>query len=149
MSKSASIFVAVFAAVVVFLGESAWAQKEKISQLVPDSKIIHEDGNEFEVLTSQNTAIEIEFNKDGTLDEAEGKSAINGDVFNPGNGLVSLKDAASQLTSAGKTLTGEWSFEQNIRNEWVYEFEGRENNNKMKYISDAKTGKMTKERRDW
>ena len=39
-----------------------WASKDKLPALIPGSKVVTEDGNEFEVMTAKNTAIEVEFN---------------------------------------------------------------------------------------
>ncbi len=122
--------------------------KETAMKLVPESKITKEDGNEFDLMTAKQTVIEVELNKDGTLDEASGNAALAGDVFVPGNGLMSLGDAVSALQKAGKTPAGDWSIEKSFLNDWIYEFEGTENGKAMEYAVSAKDGKLVKDRRD-
>jgi uncharacterized membrane protein YkoI len=122
--------------------------KETAMKLVPESKITKEDGNEFDLMTAKQTVIEVELNKDGTLDEASGNAALTGDVFVPGNGLMSLSDAIAALQKAGKTPAGDWSIEKSFMNDWIYEFEGTENGKAMEYAVSAKDGKLVKDRRD-
>ncbi len=131
------------------LSSNVWASKEKIAQLVPNSKVVSEEENEFEVLTPQNTAIEIEFNSEGALEEASGDAAQTGDVFTPGEGRVPLAGAVDSLKKAGKTITGEWEFDKSLASGWVYEFEGTEDGKKMEYTVNASDGKIIRERKDW
>lgn len=91
-------------------------------------------------------AMEIEYDKNGKIEEAEGK--ILEDKFEPGEGRLSLKDAVEALKKAGKTPTGKWEFDKSFLNGWYYEFEGFDNNQKMEYTIDAKTGKLQKEKID-
>ncbi len=43
---------------------------------------------------------------------------------------------------------GKWEFDHSFLNGWYYEFEGLENNVKMEYYLDAKSGKLVKEKVD-
>lgn len=150
MKKTALVF-----AITAFVAFAAQAQKvtdaklkEKLPSLVPESKVLEQDGREFEVMTKQNTKMEIEFDRKGALAEASGDAATAGDVFAPGQGFISLADAVAALTAAGKTPSGDWSFDKSMAKGWIYEFEGTEEGKKMEYAVDAKSGKLVKSNRD-
>lgn len=121
--------------------------KENALKYVKEGKVVHEKANEVKVQTKAGTVVEVEFKNDGTLEEASGK-ALDQDVFEPGNGMISLKDARDSLKKAGKTPVGEWSFENSLTKGWNYEFEGFEDGKKMDYIVDAKNGKLIESRID-
>ena len=84
------------------------------------------------------TQIELVFDDKGVLEEAYGKAAGKGDNFVPGQKMLPLDEIVKKL--AGKTLQGEWIFEQNANGDWVYDIEGRENNKDVDYIINAETG---------
>lgn len=122
--------------------------KDSLQKMIPDSKVIQQDGAEYEVMTPKQTVVEIEFNRDGSIDEASGDAAQAGDVFNPGEGMITLADAVAALSKAGKTPSGDWSYEKSLTKGWIYEFEGTENGKKMEYAVSAKDGKIVKDNRD-
>lgn len=121
--------------------------KENALKYVKEGKVVHEKDNEVKVQTKAGTIVEVEFKNDGTLEEASGK-ALDQDIFEPGNGLISLKDAREALKKAGKTPVGEWSFDNSLTKGWNYEFEGFENGSKIDYVVDAKNGKLLESRID-
>lgn len=121
---------------------------ESANKMVPESKLILQDGSELSLQTPKGTLVEVEFNNDGSIDEASGNSATHGDVFLPPGNLMNLNDAITALQKAGKSPTGDWTFEKSIIHGWVYEFEGSENGKMMEYLLDAKSGKLLKSRRD-
>ena len=123
--------------------------EKQLSTLVPGARIIKQKGDEFDVVTSKETVMEIEFHRDGTLDEASGKAAFGGDTLNPGEGLLSLAEAVAALRKSGKTPTGEWSLERSWINGWTYEFEGVEEDREMEYVINAKDGKLIRSKRDF
>ena len=88
--------------------------------------------------------MEIEYTMTGEFKEASGDAVLAGDVLEIGGGLLSLKAATDVMKNAGKTISGDWSLEKSFVHGWVYEFEGFENNAKMDYLVDAKTGKLIK-----
>lgn len=108
---------------------------------VPNGKVEVQEKDEVKVKTTQGTFIEIEFNRDGTLDEASGDLASK-DNFNPGNNLLPLNDAVAAMEKADKKVEGEWSFDKGFMKDWEYEFEGVENGKKYEYVLNAKTGKL-------
>lgn len=116
-------------------------------KLVPGGTVEHTKGDEATVKTTAGTFIEIEFNRDGSLDEASGDMATKDNIV-PGNGLLSLKDAVSSLEKNGKKAEGEWSLDKDFMREWEYEFEGFENNQKFEYVINAKTGEFLKSEKD-
>lgn len=122
--------------------------KESLTKLVPESKVVKQDGDEYEVVTPKNTIVEVEFKRDGSVDEASGDAALAGDVFVPGNGMIALSDAVEALKKSGKSASGDWSYKKSFKNGWVYEFEGLENGKEMEYQISAKDGSLVKDRRD-
>ena len=122
--------------------------KTVAQKMVNGAKVVKEDGKEFDLQTERGTIVEVELNADGTVDEASGNSALGGDAFAPGGGLLSLNQAAEALKKAGKTASGDWSFDKSMRHGWVYEFEGIENGKSMEYGVSAKDGTLVKDRRD-
>lgn len=117
------------------------------TKLVPRGTVQQVDRDEVTVKTAAGTILEIEFNRDGSLDEASGDMATK-DNFVPGNGLLELKDAVAALEKNGKKAEGEWSLDKDFMREWEYEFEGYENNQKYEYVINAKTGALLKSKRD-
>lgn len=116
-------------------------------KLVPGGSVEQTERDEVTVKTAAGTLIEIEFNRDGSLDEVSGDMATK-DNFVPGNGLLSLKDAVAALEKNGKKAEGEWSLDKDFMREWEYEFEGFENNQKFEYVINAKTGELLKSKKD-
>ena len=108
---------------------------------VPGGKVVQEKAEEVKIQTPAGTIVEVEFDRAGKFEEASGDSVEN-DVFVPGEGLLSLKDAVDSLKKAGKTPVGDWSLDSSLIRGWHYEFEGFENGKKMDYVLDAKTGKL-------
>lgn len=128
--------------------DSAKPAPEKLESMVPASKVLKTDGNEFDLLTPKNTVVEIELNRDGSLDEASGDFAQGGDVFIPSDGHLTLANAVAALKAAGKTPSGDWSYEKSFLHGWVYKFEGSENGKTMKYLVNAENGRLVGDRRD-
>lgn len=131
-------------AVLVFtsFAHASGFDKEALA-LVPGGKILSTEENEFVVQTKNNSLVEVEFNNDGSLDEASGKKARQ-DVFVPKDGLLSLAAATEAMSKAGKSIDGEWSLEKGFMKDWEYEFEGVEAEKRVEYSMNAKTGEITK-----
>lgn len=127
---------------------AAKSNKETAAQYVPGSTFVKEDGSDYDFKTSKNTIVEVELNRDGTVDEASGDLAHQGDVFVPGNNHLSLEAAVAALQKAGKNPSGDWSYEKSVINGWVYEFEGNENGTKMEYVISATDGRLLKDKKD-
>ncbi len=135
-------------AILLWLGPSAWAAKEHLSKVAPGAKVVKEDGDTYEVMTPKNTIVEVEFNSDGTIDEASGTAADAGDMLTPGQGLIPLNAAVDALKKSGKKVAGEWSLEKSFTNGWVYEFQGVEGNKRMDYVVSATDGRLIKSDKD-
>ena len=112
---------------------------------VPEGTLVKEKVDELKVKTKAGTTIEIEFTSDGSFKEASGDAAVSGDIFIPGMKLLSLKEASDALVKLGKLPSGEWNLEKGFLSDWTYEFEGKDNDRKMEYKLDAKTGQLLKE----
>lgn len=114
---------------------------------IPGGEIVQEKAKEVKVKTPQGTIVEIEFNRDGTFEEASGKN-IEKDAFVPEDGLISLSEAISTLKKEGKAPAGDWELEKSFIRGWHYKFEGYEKNQKYDYVVDAKTGKLLESKLD-
>ncbi len=127
----------------ILLSPLAWS-KANPAALVPGGKISEQTKAEIHITTAAGTVIDIELDMDGELEEASGNAAEKGDIFEPGDKLVSLKVAVEQLKKAGKTLQGEWTFEETDEHGWVYDIEGVEKKAPVDYIVSAESGKLLK-----
>ncbi len=121
---------------------------DTLKAVVPGGTVLRQDKNEYDVETPQKTIVEVEMEKDGSIDEASGDASSNGDVFVPGDGRISLTEAIEALKKAGKAPAGDWSFEKKLLSGWIYEFDGIENNQRMEYEVSAKDGKILSEKKD-
>ncbi|WP_413558346.1 PepSY domain-containing protein [Bdellovibrio sp. HCB209] len=122
--------------------------RESLLKIVPEAKVVRQDGHEYKLTTVKQTLMEVEFNRDGSIDDASGDAAAAGDVFVPGNGMLTLAQALESLNKAGKTPSGDWSYKKSFMHGWVYELEGFENGKKMEYLISAKDGALVKEKKD-
>ncbi|WP_413584547.1 PepSY domain-containing protein [Bdellovibrio sp. HCB274] len=122
--------------------------RESLTKIVPAGNIVKQDGHEYKLTTAKNTLMEVEFNRDGTIDEASGDAAGAGDVLVPGEGRKTLEEVIKSLSVAGKKASGDWSFKKSYMHGWVYEVEGFEEGKKMEYLVSAKDGSLIKEKKD-
>lgn len=128
------IFILVFS-------QMAWAGLDPL-KLVPGGKVKSKTSFEIKVTTPQNTEVELGIDQEGELEEASGVAAEKGDVFVPGEKRLPLSDIVASLKKAGKTLQGEWIFEQNDEGDWLYDLEGTENKKNVDFIVNAESGKL-------
>ncbi|WP_413574889.1 hypothetical protein ACLVWU_11645 [Bdellovibrio sp. HCB290] len=122
--------------------------RESLTKIVPAGNIVRQDGHEYKLTTSKNTLMEVEFNRDGSIDEASGDAAGAGDVLVPGEGRKTLEEVVKSLNVAGKKPSGDWSFKKSFIHGWIYEVEGFEGGKKMEYLVSAKDGSLIKEKQD-
>ncbi|MCM2348720.1 MAG: hypothetical protein NDI69_01785 [Bacteriovoracaceae bacterium] len=120
---------------------------QKGVEYVPKGMVVENKTDEVKIKTANGGIVEVEFTRDGELDEASGDSVIH-DEFVPGQGLLSLKEAVQQLQENGKNPSGDWSLKNSFIKGWHYEFEGIEAGKSMDYVLDAKTGKLLESKRD-
>lgn len=126
--------------------------KDKVVNYVSGAKVVEAHGDEYALQTPKGTKVEVELNRDGSIDEASGKAAVSGDVFTPsaieGKEMISLEKATESLKRSGKMPTGEWQFEKSWRHGYVYEFEGKEDGKDHEYSVRATDGKIVRDSRD-
>lgn len=115
-----------------------------IPTMVPKGKVDSKGWREYKVKTEAGTKVEVEFDRKGELAEASGDHLNKGDMFEPGQGLISLSTAAQAVTKAGNILKDEWEFSNDSKYGWVYSFEGERKGNSMDYMVDAKSGAIVK-----
>lgn len=135
----------IFALLTASLSSYAGLSDEAL-KLIPGGKVVAEKKEEVKIQTPEGSIVEVEYER-GKFEEASGDNAEK-DVLVPGEGLLSLKDAVASLKKSGKTPVGDWSLDKSFIKGWHYEFEGFENNQKMDYIVDAKTGKLLESKID-
>lgn len=120
------------------------ATEELVKSMVPKGEISQKIGKDFSVKTPAGTKVTVEFDRDGELDEASGLNLGKGDVFEPGDGLISLSSAAQVAQKQGHQIRGEWRLERDSKYGWVYELEGRRDEESMDYVIDAKRAQLIK-----
>jgi hypothetical protein len=135
------MFRTIFFTLFTLFSLSALAEVDAL-KLVPGGKIKIKNSFEIKVTTVQNTEVDLGIDQDGNLEEASGLSAEKGDVFEPGEKRLSLKEVVAILKKSGKALQGEWIFEQSDDGDWLYDVEGIENKKNVDYIINAENGKL-------
>jgi len=126
----------------VFFVLTSSAAPLDIKKLVPGGTEVSRSHGEIKVKTAAGTIIELGVDADGELEEASGSAAEKGDVFEPGEGQLTLAKATQALKKSGKTAQGEWTFEENESGDWIYDFEGTENKKAVDWIIHATNGKL-------
>lgn len=137
-----SAFLLVFSA-------QSFAQDLKASALkyVPGGAVVELKKDEVKVKTPAGSLVEIEFNRNGELDEASG-DAIESDVFIPGNDYKNLSEISKTLKDQGYQLSGDWSYESSFMKPWHYEVDAFKDGQSYEVEIDAKTGKILKSKID-
>lgn len=115
--------------------------KENALKMVPGGQVVSESTREYKIQTKNQSIVEIEFETDGSFEEASGND-IEKDVLVMDQGVMGLQDAVKAVKKAGKTPVGEWTLDKSFLHGWYYEFDGVENGKKMEYVLDAKSGKL-------
>jgi uncharacterized membrane protein YkoI len=137
-------YLVVAALMIVPLYGLSRATEEIVKSMVPHGEISRKIGKDYSVKTQSGTKVMIEFDHAGNLDEASGLNLGTGDIFEPGNGLITLGSAAQLLKGAGHNVKGEWRLEHDPKYKWIYELESLTNDEKNDFLVDAKSGKLIK-----
>ncbi|HXH76144.1 MAG TPA: PepSY domain-containing protein [Bacteriovoracaceae bacterium] len=116
--------------------------ESKALTMVPKGRIVLINFREVTLKTESGTKVELEFERQGTLQEASGLNLNRGDEFEPGQGLMSLSSVAQKVTKAGHPIKGEWKLEKDDQYGWVYELAEDKDDQKVYHIVNAKTGKL-------
>jgi hypothetical protein len=122
------------------VGSSTRVTDETVVTMVPGSKIDIKNWRDYVLKTHAGTKVKIEFDYLGEMKEASGANLNRGDIFEPGQGLISLSSAAHNLKKIGKTLKGDWVLEHDQKLGWIYEIQGELDGGPVDYAIDAKTG---------
>lgn len=118
--------------------------EDKALTMVPKGQIFQNNFREVVVRTTTGTKIKLEFDRNGTLQEASGLNLNRGDEFEPGIGLITLSTAAHKVVKSGHKVRGDWNLEKDFQWGWVYELIEEEHDRKIFHIVNAKTGKLLK-----
>jgi hypothetical protein len=138
MNRSLVVF---FLMVVPLYGLSK-ATEELVKSMVPGGKVSTHIGSDFSVRTLAGTKVIIEFSRKGIFDEASGLNLGSGDIFEPGNGLISLGSAAQSVEKQGHKVKGKWRLENDHDLGWIYELENSPDRETMEYVVDAKSAQL-------
>ena len=137
----------IFTVLIISIVMKSYAANHQALKFVPGGEIVQEKLREVKVKTPKGTIVEIEFNGDGSFEEASGDN-LEKDIFVPETGLVTLENAVESLKKEGKSPVGDWELDHSFLSGWGYKFEGYENGQKFDYYVDAKTGKLVKSKLD-
>lgn len=134
----------VFFLLVVPLYGLSKATEELVKSMVPGGKVSTHIGSDYSIRTEAGTKVTVEFSRKGELDEASGLNLGSGDIFEPGDGLISLGSAAQVVEKQGHKVKGEWRLERDSEMGWIYELEGSHEHENMDYVVDAKRAQLIK-----
>lgn len=118
------------------------ATEELVKSMVPHGEVSKSFAKEFTVKTPAGTKITVEFDRAGKFDEASGLNLGKGDVFEPGDGLLTLGTVAKKLNEKGHFIVGEWRIEKDSKLGWIYELSGLQNEENINYVVDARTAQL-------
>ncbi len=136
--------VMVFFLLLVPLYSLSKATEELVKSMVPGGKVSTHIGSDFSVRTQAGTKVVVEFSRQGDLDEASGLNLGSGDIFEPGNGLISLGSAAQVVHKRGHKVKGQWRLERDNKLDWIYELEGSNDGDDLDYLVDARKAQLIK-----
>ncbi len=136
--------VVVFFLLLVPLYSLSKATEELVKSMVPGGKVSTHIGSDFSVRTQAGTKVVIEFSRQGDLDEASGLNLGSGDIFEPGNSLISLGSAAQVVQKLGQKVKGQWRLERDLERGWIYELSGTHEQEDFDYLVDAKKAQLIK-----
>ena len=137
-------YLVVAALMIVPLYGLSRATEEIVKSMVPHGEISRKIGKDYSVKTQTGTKMMVEFDREGNLDEASGLNLGAGDIFEPGNGLITLGSAAQIIKKRGKDVKGEWHLENDPRLGWIYGLHGMKEEDNVEYIVDANKGQLIK-----
>lgn len=116
-------------------------KNEDVVKFVPGGTVVHSKKDEVKVQTAKGSIVELEFKRNGSLDEASG-DMIEQDVFIPGEGNLELEKIVSNLKSEGYQLKGDWSYDKSWIKGWHYEVDAILNKEHLELTIDARSGKI-------
>ena len=118
------------------------ATEELVKSMVPHGEVTQGFAKEYTVKTPAGTKITVEFDRAGKFDEASGLNLGKGDVFEPGDGLLTLGSVAKKLNEKGHFIVGEWRIEKDSKLGWIYELSGLQDEENINYVVDARTAQL-------
>jgi hypothetical protein len=118
------------------------ATEELVRSMIPGGSVRQEMSTDFTVRTIAGTKVMVEFDQQGSLDEASGLNLGSGDIFEPGEGLLSLETTARKLTEQGHKVRGLWRLEKDLHARWYYELQVRSELEDTFLQVDARSAKV-------
>jgi len=139
----------VFSGVLTVMSFSSIAavKDEDALKYVPGGSVVENKKDEVKVRSPQGGIVELEFKRNGKLDEASG-DMIELDSFVPGENYLPLDRIAASLKEEGHQLRGDWSYDKGFMKDWRYEVDTIQNNERFELVVDAKTAKILDKRID-
>lgn len=139
----------IFSSILAITSLSAFAavKDEDALKFVPGGTVVENKKDEVKVRSPQGGIVELEFKRNGELDEASG-DMIESDSFAPGKDYLPLDRIAAALKEEGHQLRGDWSYDKSFMKDWRYEIDTTQNNEQLELVVDAKTAKILDKRID-
>lgn len=122
-------------------------KSEDALKYVPGGTIVKLKKDEAKVKTPNGGVVELEFKRNGELDEASGDMA-EADTFIPGADYLPLEKITQAVKKQGYQLRGDWTYEKGFMKDWRYEVDVFHENREAELVVDAKNGKVLDRRND-
>lgn len=129
------------------LSALAKVNPEEAMKFVPGGSIVETKSDEVKIKSTKGGIVELEFKRNGELDEASG-DMIESDSFVPGKEYLPLEKITAALKEQGYQLKGDWNYEKSLTKDWYYEVEAFQDNQEYELVVDAKTAKVMDKKRE-
>ena len=120
------------------------ATEEIVKGMVPHGVVAQKTGDDYVVKTKSGTKVMIEFDRSGKLDEASGLNLDRGDIFEPGDGLMTLGSVAQMIKKMTPFTPSLWKLEKDSQIGWFYELTSVTEDEPVSFLINAKTAKLIK-----
>lgn len=108
----------------------------------PQSNVLQEGPKIIKLRTKNNTDIDILFNHKGQLEVAEGVNLNRGDIFIPGQGMLSLSEIERRMLSLGERIYGKWRLVKYQEYGWVYKVNAAGKGRPIFHLVNAYSGQL-------
>lgn len=110
----------IFAMFTFLLSTERAMSQHHLAYVSPNSTVLHHSKKTIQLKTQNNTQITLYLDTKGELEAAEGVNLNRGDIFYPGQGILSLSDIEKRMKSLGEKTYGRWMFTKYQEYGWVY-----------------------------
>lgn len=118
------------------------AQAMSYAGYSPDSQVLHRSAKSVKLKTKNNTYIDLQLNDRGQLEVAEGVNLNRGDIFYPGQGILSLTQIEKRMTYLGEKIYGRWRLIKYQQYGWVYQLNVASKERPIFHLINAYSGQL-------